>query len=277
MKIFFSLLIIFFQLSANAQLTTVLNVNKPAATLSEWYRNNATITYVVSKADSMPQQVVIKATLKTVDGSVVATKDLMKAQVFTLVRGTKVFFAKDVIPLDIMLFTGAYKTTLEKTGKLPAGTYTIEVQLVRPQEFTPLSTVQSRTFNLAATQLPTLMLPADNDSLDLNVSSTAIIFRWTPLIPVSSTPALYRLQVFQVLPFQHALQALRGNTPVLDIELRGITQYIWRPQLNFKTDTLSHQFIWTIQSLDNNRLPVNSDNNIEGRSEPMLFYIKNSN
>jgi hypothetical protein len=260
MKLIFTLLVVALQLSVNAQLTTVLNVNKPSATISEWYRNNAAVTYVVSKADSMPQQVVIKAVIKSTDGSIVASKDMTKAAVFTLVRGTKVFFAKDVIPLDIMVFTGTYKTTLQRTGKLPAGAYTLEVQLLRPQEFTPLSTVQSRTFNLVATQLPVLILPANEDSLDI----TAVL----------STPGYYRLQVFQILPFQHPLQALRGNLPVLDIELRGITQYIWRPQLNFKTDSLSRKFIWTIQSLDNNHIPLSSDNNIEARSEPLLFHIK---
>jgi hypothetical protein len=275
MKLFLILSIIFLQFEANAQLTTVLNVNKPAATISEWYRNNATITYLVSKTDSMPQLAVIKATIKTIDGNIVATKDMTMAQAFTLGRGTKVFFAKDVLPLEIMNFTRTYNSVLQRTGKLPAGGYIIEVQLLKPQEFTPLSTLQSRTFNLVATQLPVLMKPANNDSLDIIIASTAITFRWTPLIPSPTTPAYYRLQVFQVMPFQHPLQALRGNTPVLDIEVRGITQYIWRPQLNFKTDSLARKFIWTIQSLDNNRMPLSSDNNIEARSEPVLFSIKN--
>jgi hypothetical protein len=276
MKLILTISILFFQFAAKSQLTTVLNVNKPSATLSEWYRNNSTITYVVSKADSMPQQVVIRAALKTTEGNEVARKDMTKAQVYTLVRGTKVFFAKDVLQLEIMQFSGEYRTTFQRTGKLPAGAYVLEVQLLRPQEFTPLTTVQSRTFNLVATQLPILMLPANNDSLDLVIASTAITFRWTPLVPATTTPGYYRLQVFQILPFQQPLQALRGNMPLLDIEVRGLTQYTWRPQLNLKTDTLARRFIWTIQALDNNRVPVNSDNNMEARSEPMVFYIKNT-
>jgi hypothetical protein len=276
MKLILTISILMLQFSANAQLTAVLSVNKPSATLSEWYRNNASITYVVSKMDSIPQQVVIKATIKTIDGVIVATKDITKAQVFTLVRGTKVFFAKDVVPMEIMQFTGTYQATLQRTGKLPAGSYILEVQLLRPADFTQLSNLQSRTFNLVATQLPVLMMPANNDSLDITIASTAITFRWTPLIPSSSSPSLYRLQVFQVLPFQNPLQALRGNMPVLDIELRGITQHIWRPQLNFKTDSLGRSFIWTIQSLNSNHMPVDSDNNAEARSEPMVFIIKNA-
>jgi hypothetical protein len=276
MKLILTISILMLQFSANAQLTAVLSVNKPSATLSEWYRNNASITYVVSKMDSIPQQVVIKATIKTIDGVIVATKDITKAQVFTLVRGTKVFFAKDVVPMEIMQFTGTYQATLQRTGKLPAGSYILEVQLLRPADFTQLSNLQSRTFNLVATQLPVLMKPANNDSLDITIASTAITFRWTPLIPSSSSPSVYRLQVFQVLPFQNPLQALRGNMPVLDIELRGITQHIWRPQLNFKTDSLGRSFIWTIQSLNSNHMPVDSDNNAEARSEPMVFIIKNA-
>jgi hypothetical protein len=263
--------------SMHAQIATVLTMNKPSATISEWWRNNATIVYLVTNPDPMPRQVIIKSTLKTADGEVVAAKDLSQASIYSLTGGDRVFTAKEVLPLEQMIFTGNYKNTLSRTGKLPAGVYILEVQLVSPVNYSALSSLQSRIFNLAAQQLPVLMSPVDKDSLDVKIAATAITFRWTPLTARGTEQIYYRIQVFEVLPFQHPLQAMRGNYPLLDKEVTNVTQYIWRPQLAFATDSLPKKFIWTIQTLNSNRVPLSSDDNIEGRSDPFEFIIKRKN
>ena len=74
-------------------INTSLVVNQPSSTLSEWTNNNATITFIVTKLGIMPLRVIIKAELKLSDGTVIATKDLSKAQVFTL-RRVPVFFCQ---------------------------------------------------------------------------------------------------------------------------------------------------------------------------------------
>jgi len=71
------------------------------------------------------------------------------------------------------------------------------------------------------------------------------------------------------------MQALRGNQPLLDQTVRGITQYIWRPQMAFSTDTLKKRFIWTVQTLNANRQPyIPTQGNGESRSEPFLFFTR---
>jgi hypothetical protein len=261
---------------AFAQLNATLTVNQPSATLSEWAINNSTITYVVENIGvAGSRQVVIKATLKTTDGTTVATTDLAKAQVFTVLSGTRIFFAKDVFPLETMIFSGSYKTTLEKTGKLPSGTYQLEVQLVAPGTYAALTGSQFRVFNLTAPQLPYLITPVNNDSLDAKRSETAIIFRWTPLLPRTNEQPYYRLQVFEVLPYQQPMQALRGNQPILDQTVKAQTQYIWRPQIPFSTDTTRRRFIWTVQTLNTTKQPyVQTAGNGESRSEPFIFNVR---
>jgi len=257
-----------------AQLVTNLSISKLSATLNEWYRPGM-IIYVVDQQSIDPKQVVIKAELKTTDGTIVATKDLTKAQVLTLPKGSHVFYGKDVLPLEIMMFTGTYQSTLERTGQLPAGTYQLEVRLVEPGTFVPISSLQTRIFTLAAPQLPYLVKPVNNDSLNAKQSETAIIFRWTNLSPVTQELPFYRLQVFEVLPDQQPLQALRGNQPLLDQLLHGQTQFIWRPQMSFSTDTVARKFIWTIQTLDAQGQPyIKTNGNGESRSEPQIFFIK---
>jgi hypothetical protein len=277
MKFLLAVFLCMLSISMRAQIATVLTLNKPSATISEWWRNNTTIVYLVTNPDPMPRQVIIKSTLKTADGEMVATKDLSQAAVYSLTDGNRVFTAKEVLPLEQMIFTGNYKNTLSRTGKLPAGVYILEVQLISPANYAVQSSLQSRSFNLAAQQLPVLMSPIDKDSLDVKIASAAITFRWTPLTARGTEQIYYRIQIFEVLPFQHPLQAMRGNYPLLDKEVSNLTQYIWTPQMAFATDSLPKKFIWTIQTLNSNHVPLSSDNNIEARSEPFEFIIRKKN
>ncbi|RZJ33215.1 MAG: hypothetical protein EOO18_09165, partial [Chryseobacterium sp.] len=169
-KSFIILLFLFLTVSAGAQFITSLNITQPPAALSEWISNNAVVTYLVNNPD-IPRNVIIKAEIKTLAGDLVATKDLSKAQVYTIQKEVRIFHGKEVMPLETMIFAPAYINTLEKTGKLPAGTYILEVRLVSPLDFLPLSTLQARTFNLAAIQLPILLLPVENAELDAKVTA----------------------------------------------------------------------------------------------------------
>lgn len=276
-KIFFILFLLLSVIAATAQpLTTSLNVNQPPAAISEWISNNSVIIYTVTNPD-IPRNVIIKADIKTIGGEVVATKDLTKAQIFSIPQGTKIFNGRDVMPLETMIISPAYINTIEKTGKLPSGVYQLEVVLVSPLTLQPITAVQVRMFNLAALQLPILLLPLENAELDAKVSETAITFRWTPLSPVSANPGSlprYRLQVFQVHSYQEPLQALRGNPAFLDVLITAQTQYIWRPQLPFSTDSTLRKFVWTIQTVNAQNQPViMTDGNGEARSEPRIFFI----
>ena len=115
--------------------------------------------------------------------------------------------------------------------------------------------------------------------LDAKQAQTAIIFRWTPVVPAQISPVTYHIQIFEVLPTQTPVQALRSNQPLLDKEIKAATQFIWQPQLSFYSyadnDTKKPaKFIWTIQSLDKAGLPVTqTDGNGEGRSEPFIFLV----
>ncbi|MBK9571112.1 MAG: hypothetical protein IPO53_15170, partial [Chitinophagaceae bacterium] len=159
------------------------------------------------------------------------TTNLAKAKVLTVGAGNLILYAADVIPLETMIFNGKFKTSLDRSGKLPAGNYQLCVQLVTPVEFLPISEERCRNFILAAFQLPIPMMPANETVLDIEKPKTAITFRWTPVAPRPSQPLSYRVTVFEVLPGQTPMQALRSNQPLLAKDVIGTTQYIWQPQL----------------------------------------------
>ncbi len=268
--------------SVHAQINTILNIQPaPTAILSEWSGKNAIVTFIVTKADSFPQRAIFKTELKLIDGTVIGVTDITRATPILLTRGTKVFFSKDVMPLEIMNFTGKYKNLLDRTGKLPADNYQMCVQLLGqgPLGIQPLASEKCKNFAMVALQLPILVLPAKNVVLNRLSAQTAITFRWTPLIPAAQSLPTYRLQIFEVYDNQQPLQAMRSNQPVLDISLKAVTQYIWRPGLAINaTDSIPAKFIWTIQTLDDSGLPaVQTENNGESRSEPFLFMIGNIN
>lgn len=281
--------------SAMAQFNTNLVVTpQPPGSIFNWGARD--MVYGVSNAAGITRRVVIKATIKTIDGTVAGSTNLAKAAVITLAGGNQFFYAADVIPAAIMVFNGKYKLSLDKTGKLPSDNYQLCVQLVTPVDFLPMSEERCRSFNLAAFQLPIPVMPANDMELDVKLAQSAITFRWTPVTPRPVFPVTYRILVFEVLPQQQPVQALRSNFPLLDKTITGTTQYIWQPQLGMldfteggdttgtqkagvstsRSDvrTKSRQFVWTIQALDAQGQPFSDGNvNGDGVSEPVVFRV----
>lgn len=293
-----------------AQLTTNLAVMpQPSGSIYNW--GTKEVTYIISnQAGSVVRNAVIKATLKTTDGTVVGTTNLAKAKVRAIGPGTLILYAADVIPLEVMVFNGKHKTSLERSGKLPADNYQLCLQLVTAVDFLPVSEERCRIFTLAAFQLPIPVMPANEIALDAKLAQTAITFRWTPISPRPAFPITYRIMVFEMLDKQQPVQAMRSNQPLLVKNVIGTTQYIWQPQLGMidccpdmepDMDSLKakkagisssrsnlrstqpgssdekktgKKFVWVVQALDDRGLPFGDGNvNGDGISEPAVFII----
>ena len=269
-------------INASAQLSSNLILNsRPPANLSEWAITRGTLTLIITNQQA-PRKAKIRTTIKTVDGTEVSVTDMNLAKVFIFTDGNTILNAAEVFPLEIQKFSGKYGNSLNRSGKLPSDNYQFCVELVEETTFAPLTPGKCRPFFVAGLQLPILMMPVNEQELDLVKAQTAIMFRWTPLTPRPNFAVNYRLQVFEILANQQAVQALRSNQPLLDKIITGQTQYIWNPQLglmNSAVDSLapraaqSNRFVWTVQSLDGSLTPVGVDANYEGRSEPIQFTV----
>jgi hypothetical protein len=230
-KIFLLILTATILQNSIAQVNTNLVLSPtPPASLLQWSVNREILTFIVFPAQGAINQYKIKTEIKLSDGTVVGKTDLNKSKTYSLSSATTIYNATDVVPLENMIFTGKYKTSLEKTGKLPADNYEICVQLVRPPDYVPFSEIKCKSFYLAATQLPILMKPYNEEVLDYEIAKTTIIFRWTPVVPKPKALVNYKILVFEVLENQNPVQAMRSNFPVLSAEVRGVTQYIWQPR-----------------------------------------------
>ncbi len=277
-KITLTILSALLLLSSSAQIVSnLVLMAKPPAQLSEWGSRREVLTLILSGQGVPITQFKIKAEIKTTDGTVVGSVDLARSAILTgnPAGGPTILSAADVLPLEYMNFTGKYKSALQRTGKLPADNYILCIRPVRPADYAPLGEEQCKPFYLASLQLPVLMKPYNEELLDAKKAQTAIIFRWSPVVPAQTSPVTYRIQVFEVMQNQSPVQALRSNQPLLDKELLAVTQYVWQPQLSLANEKKT--FIWTIQSLDKDHKPVTqTDGNGEGRSEPIIFFVENS-
>lgn len=272
-KIFLGMMVLALNMYSYAQVSIQLIVNPtPPAKLSEWALRGSTVTLVATNISPVPKTVIIYSEIKTISGDLVATKMPVPGLFYTLPTGNTLFSVRDVIPLNYMSFAGSYRSGLQKTGKLPQGVYQLSVRLDSISG-APVTTTATSIFTLAGIQLPILFAPYDKEHLSATIAQTAITFQWTNVIKSSPEVAYYNLQVFEVLPRQKNVQAMRANQPILNVIIRGATQYIWRPQLLF-TDSLQHKFIWTIRTTDaSGNLFSTTDANAEGRSEPKIFII----
>ncbi len=249
---------------------------RPVANISNWAIRNDVLMLTASPTaiGPYPGKVKINSTIKTADGATVAVTDMQLAKEQRLAPFTvTTFYAKDVVDMQAMVFTGSYQNKLNRTGKLAAGNYQIIVHLDSVNSPIKLSNEVTKLFFLSATQLPVLMMPADGATLKADAAQTAITFRWTPVSPKPAENVRYHVQVFEVLDYQTPMQALRSNMPLLDKEVIGSTQYIWQPQLSF-IDSTHKKFIWTIQSFDYlGQIITGETANGEGRSEARTFII----
>lgn len=261
----------------------LVNINlvmnpRPIANIGDWAGRRDVLTLIATPPpQGGARNVKINTIIKTADGTSVAVTDMQRAPVKALVQGgTTIFYAADVVNMQAMVFTGSYQDKLNRTGKLPAGNYQIIVRLDSTDFPIERSNTQTKLFFLSATQLPVLIMPANETVLPTVVAQTAITFRWTALVPRPTEPVHYRVQVFEVLESQTPMQALRSNQPLLDQEVIGTTQYIWRPMLSFATGT-DNKFIWTVQSFDNkNEIITGEVPNGEGRSEAKIFTVSSA-
>jgi hypothetical protein len=310
-KLFYTtlFLLLHFNISAQLRANLIVNTNPPAAIYQWATRADVLLLQVFPGQVQGVDNYKIKTEVKLLDGTVIGVTDLTKQTAFLLPRTNILHRANEVMPLTNLIFTNSYKTSIEQTGKLPANNYQICVTLVNALDFKAISETYCKPFFVQALQLPFLITP-NNQTLNYNTANTTITFRWTPLLPRPNTAVAYKLLVFEVLPGQKTMQALRSNQPVASVLVQNATQYIWQPRgilVNptqllpnyFAADSATKQrdytehisflnntektvvpnsvYIWTIQTLDALGNPLTDASvSADAISQPAIFKIENS-
>lgn len=183
--------------------------------------------------------------------------------------GTVTRFARDIINRRAISYDASVERTIMTTNSIPEGSYEFCVSVI-DQQGNPI-TLQDRIcrqFMISIPDPPTLIVPANGDSLQADVLPT---FQWTPLIGGGTGARVqYRLKVVPVFRGQTPQVALQTNPVLLD-KLVQSTTYQYLPtdtRLNSYTGTTG--YAWTVQSVRNDN-PMISFGRNEGRSELFSF------
>jgi hypothetical protein len=269
--------LIFILQTVKSQITVNLALaNRPQPWPSEWVNpinGQLIITFIPGPILNDPN-IKLRTTLLDESGTVLASSNINAARVYRLKDGSNQFSIADALQLQNLTLFGRAKTLLQRTGRLAAGQYQLTIEVLNAAGDV-VRAKQTKPFFITSYQLPILMAPTNDASLNARIAQSTIVFRWTSLVPGTPELPVYRVQIFEILPNQTPMQAFRGNRPLLDeIAIKGTTQYIWRPNLPMLDSTANKRFIWTVQTLDKNGIPIPGlDQTLQGRSEPAVFNI----
>lgn len=271
---------IFISTALTAQNISVnLILAKPSPYVSEWNKpvtGKLILFYTPTGTDHSPVEIIIYSELKNDQGHTIASTNMQQSTGYYLKTGVNVFGIDQVFQPDNLLPNSLIYTMIAQSGKLASGNYQLGVKIFKKtiDNLLPLTEMKYRNFMITSYQLPSLISPGQKSSIDAAIAQSVITFRWTPLIPLPAELPDYTIQIYEINDGQEPMQALKINAPILIKTIKGLTQYIWQPQMYLK-DNETHHFIWTIETTDQkgNNYTATISNNF-GISEPAVFSIK---
>jgi hypothetical protein len=119
---------------------------------------------------------------------------------------------------------------------------------------------------------PQNIAPANEKKFEANASKMPITFRWVAVTPRPKDPVMYRLRVWQLMQGQTGLQAMKTNVPIVEKEVKSITQAVVT-NLNTTPCQLPYlcEFVWAVQAIDKEGKPIGKN---DGMGELYSFKIK---
>lgn len=250
-------------------LTVTLNVSaNPNPYVSEWSsrRETAMLTVTNPGASSVDAKIAVRILIGT---QLQAETKFNELPTITIpARSTQTYFGEDIVPFGAMKFFGGVESKTLRTGQLPAGNYTFCLRVLDAATAQPLSQEICKPFRITSYQGPRLLLPANMSTMRPEERPT---FRWTQVTPNHPMPVTYRFLLFEVLQGQTPMQAFRGNQPIIERRVTGLTQLLWLPEL--PTPEPAMTYIWTVQALDANDNPIGDR---DGYADPFVLKVGNA-
>ena len=181
--------------------------------------------------------------------------------------------ARPVDPFDVRTFNTADLTGfLTNCHELKEGIYTICVQFFNIDKVA-ISQEVCKDFKVEDAAVdyspPTLITPDNGKKFSLAELQQPVQFRWTPLVPKPREPVTYRLKVWQLMQGQNGIAAMRSNTPVVEKDVKEITQAVVTGIITGPCKPpYMCDFIWNVQAINRDGKPMGRNN---GLSEPYTF------
>lgn len=237
-------------------LQLVLQISpNPSPYLSDW--QTRTETAFLSVTNPSTSSFTVKVDGKVFrggpTGQLQANSKVADMPVLTIEPGVSVFDAADIFPGDLVDFHGDGKEKATRTGRIPAGQYTLCVTLVNAENTSqPMSQQRCANFSVQLVLPPQLVLPTDATALTSDQLQRSM-FRWgkeTPPIPGT----FCELVVVERYNNQPVWQAISANPPVFQENVsQGLTQLQWPPDVVLPG---GRDYAWSVRVLDGSGRPL---------------------
>ncbi|HYQ88991.1 MAG TPA: hypothetical protein VEU09_05120 [Candidatus Binatia bacterium] len=157
-----------------------------------------------------------------------------------------VLYTPQLAAWTTLALTGKVRESVEKTGHLPDGTYTLvifirNIQGVSGQPYQDVLGIMR--FPVSVPQPPSLLYPS-------NQSEVAVpypVFQWTPTFRASGSQPIYRFRLVELLPMQTPLQAIEANYPLLETYVQNRTALVY-PVAALALQQ-SRTYAWQVQAI----------------------------
>ncbi len=259
------LILVFGSAVSSAQLRVSLNISsRPDPYLSNWAQKKDVVIVTVINPTAGEIEGKFNCVISK-DGSFLARTKPGSMRVISFPPGSSQYFGEDLVPMESTEIAGGVVNNSVRTGMLPGGFYEFCVSLLNPTTNAIISQPVCRNTTIRSYQAPILLLPIDKAEITFG---TRPMLRWSPVSPRPDFVVNYRVKVFEVLPGQTPINALRVNRPILDLGDVTATQLLWPP--DFELPRAGQQHIWTVRATDDRGTPMGEP---DGYATPFTFTV----
>ena len=272
MKLKLLLLCCLFWIAGTAQnLVTVSAFSMPnnvPANTADW--GNLTTLMVVAIANGTP----IPSSLA--DGNVAFTikKGGSKVcggtlQTMQFTARTKTYKANDISGMlgGCVLRPGTYQLCVQFFANTNGSTVPVSAEKCSSNEFVIENPSSGNPTGDTKYSPPQNISPTDKKTLTDKEIKAPLTFRWTPCLPKPQDPPMYRLRVWQLMQGQNGNAAMKANTPVVEKDVRDITQFV-KPNLMGDIEMIggAANLVWNVEA-------VGEQGKVLGSSQPTVFSV----
>jgi hypothetical protein len=115
---------------------------------------------------------------------------------------------------------------------------------------------------------PQNVFPNNNKIFTEKETKAPIVFRWTPVVPKPKAQVTYKLKVWEVEEGQNATQARKMNAPLLEKDVKEITQSV--EKITFPPRSRQANYTWNVEASKQNQM---GELEMLGASEPTSFSV----
>ena len=262
----------FAQITANAPI-----INRPSAYLPDWQGRASTATIQINNNGTTTKVCKIWVQI-FLDNVLVAYSQPAKLQPISIIPGPHFYSGEELMPISAVHFENTIDDRSRRAGRIPDGLVCIIVHVIDAATAAQLAVSPNGCAMIVSYYPPELRFPENdaelckvgmNNVIYTRNGSPLPIFQWIPIVPSPPMLVTYHFAIFEILPTQEPIAAIRGARPLFERDLIGQTSLIWPLEYFFPEP--GKFYTWSVRALDINGNTLVQSN--EGWAAPFRFSV----